>query len=328
MSTTPQNNDNQEIDLSQISKKIGNFFENISTSIFRGFLFFKRNILWVGILFVLGVGIGLYLDKTTKIYDNQMIVCPNFGSTDYLYAKIDLIQSKIENNDTVFFKNVLGIQNAKKIKKIEIKPIVDVYKFIENKDKDNNFELLKLMAEDGDIKKIVNESLTSKNYPYHLISFTTFGETSNVKTVNPILNFLNSSDYYRVIQKQYLENIKIKIAENDSIISQINTILNTFSSTANGSQKSDKLVYYNENSQLADVLKTKNELIYELASKRLDLLNLDKIIKDSSITINIRNNQSTNGKMKFILPLLFIFLFILVGYFKSYYKNQMAKLKS
>ena len=328
MSTTPQNEDNQEIDLSQISKKIGNFFENVSTAIFRGFLFFKRNILWVGILFILGVGIGLYLDKTTKVYDNEIIVSPNFGSTDYLYAKIDLIQSKIENNDTVFLKNVIGIKDIKKIKKIEIKPIVDVYKFIENKDKDNNFELLKLMAEDGDIKKIVNESITSKNYPYHQISFTTQGETYNEKTVNPILTFLNNSDYYKVIQKQYLENIKIKIAENDSIISQINTILNSFSSTTNGSQKSEKMVYYNENSPLADVLKTKNELIYDLAARRLDLLNLDKIVKDNSITLNIRNNKSTNGKMKLVLPLLFIFLFILVGYFKSYYKNQMAKLKS
>lgn len=323
MSSKPHNNDSQEIDLSQISKKIGDFFENVATSIFKGFLFFKRNILWGVILFVLGAVLGLYLDKTTKIYDNQIIVSPNFGSTDYLYAKIDLIQSKIENNDTIFLKNVVGINDTKKIKKIEIKPIVDVYKFIENKDKDNNFELLKLMAEDGDIKKIVNETITSKNYPNHVISFTTLGETSNLKTVTPILNFLNNSDYYRVIQKQYLENIRIKIAENDSIISQINTILNSFS---NGSQKSEKLVYYNENSPLADVLKTKNELIYELASRRLDLLNLDKIVKDSSITLNIRNNKSTNGKMKLVLPLLLVGLFVLGSYFKSYYQHQMAKL--
>ena len=77
MSATSQNNDNQEIDLSQISKKIGNFFENISTAIFRGFLFFKRNILWVGILFILGVGIGLYLDRTTKLWFGRLFVCQN-----------------------------------------------------------------------------------------------------------------------------------------------------------------------------------------------------------------------------------------------------------
>jgi hypothetical protein len=326
MSATPQNNDNQEIDLSQISKKIGNFFENVSTSIFKGFLFFKRNIIWVGILFVIGVGAGLYLDKTTKVYDNEIIVSPNFGSVDYLYAKIDLISSKIDNNDTVFLKEVVGIKEPKKLKKIAITPITDVYKFINNSDK--NFEFVKLLAEDGDIKKIVNENLTSKNYPYHMISFTTNKETSNDKTVDPLLNFLNNSDYYKVIQKEYLNNVKIKMVENDSIISQINGLLNAFSTTANGTSKSDKLVYYNENSQLDEVIKTKDALVTEQGNHRIELVNFDKIVKDNSITLNIKNTQAVNGKMKFILPLLLIAIFILVGYFKSYYNNQMAKLKS
>jgi len=43
MSTNTQNNDNQEIDLSQVSRKIGDFFEGISTKIFKAILFFKRN---------------------------------------------------------------------------------------------------------------------------------------------------------------------------------------------------------------------------------------------------------------------------------------------
>ena len=325
MSATPQNNDNQEIDLSQISKKIGGFFENISTSIFRGLLFFKRNILWVGILFILGVGIGLYLDKTTKVYDNEIIVSPNFGSVDYLYAKIDLISSKINDNDTLFLKNVVGIQQPKKLKRIAIVPITDVYKFIDNKAQ--NFELIKLMAEDGDIKKIVNESLTSKNYPYHLISYTTDKETSFEKTVDPLLKYLNNSDYFSIIQKEYLNNVKIKMTENDSIISQINGLLNAFSTTANGSQKSDKLVYYNENSQLNEVIKTKDALSNEQGTHRIELVNYDKIVKDISSTLNIKNTQVVNGKMKLVLPFLFVFLFVLGGYFKSYYKNQMVKLK-
>lgn len=326
MSTTAQNNDNQEIDLSQISKKIGNFFESISTRIFNVFLFFKRNILWVSILFIVGVGLGYYLDKTTKVFDNEIIVSPNFGSVDYLYAKIDLISSKINDGDTLFLKKVVGIQQPKKLKKITITPITDVYKFINNSDK--NFELVKLLAEDGDIKKIVNENLTSKNYPYHMISFTTDKETSNEKTVKPLLDFLNNSDYFKIIQKECLNNVKIKMTENDSIISQINGLLNAFSSTANGSQKSDKLVYYNENSQLNEVIKTKDALVNEQGIHRIELVNYDKIVKDNSTTLNIKNNQVVNGKMKLVLPLLFIFLFVIFGYFKAYYKKQMAKLNS
>ncbi|MBF6641458.1 hypothetical protein IVB69_08195 [Flavobacterium sp. J49] len=326
MSATPQNNDNQEIDLSLVSKKIGGFFENISTQIFKGFLFFKRNSIWVGILFVLGAGLGFYLDRTSKAYDNQVIVMPNFGSTDYLYAKIDLINSKIEEGDTVFLKKVVQIKEPKTIKKIEIKPITDVYKFIDNKAQ--NFELIKLMAEDGDIKKIVEESLTSKNYPFHSITFVTDKKISNENTVSPLLNYLNDSEYFAKVQKEYLNNIKVKMVENDSIIAQINGFLNTFNGTLNGSQKSDKLVYYNENSQLDEVIKTKDNLITEQGNHRLELINLDKIVKENSTALNIRNNKAINGKMKLILPVLFIGLFVLVGLLKSFYQYQMAKLNS
>ncbi len=318
MSAKPQN-DSQEIDLSQISRKIGDFFENLATSIFKVFLFFKRNILWVGILFVLGAGLGIYLDKTTKIYDNQIMVSPNFGSVDYLYSKIELINSKIEDGDTLFLKEVVGIKQPKKIRVIAIAPITDVYKFIENKSQ--NFDLIKLMAEDGDIKKIINESLTSKNYPYHTITFSTIDQTSDENTVQPILKFVNNSDYYKLIQKEFLNNIKIKMVENDSIISQIDGLLNSF----NGSH-GDKMVYYSEKSQLSEVIKSKDQLVYEQGLHRIELVNLDKVIKENSTTLNVRNTKAVNGKMKLILPLLLVGLFLLGSYFKSYYKNQMSKL--
>lgn len=323
MSATPQNTDNQELDLSQISRKIGGFFESISNSLFRGILFLKRNIVWVGILFIAGAGLGFYLDKSIKIYDNQMIVMPNFGSTDYMYSKIELINSKIKEGDTVFLKETVGLKNPKKLKGIEVSPIIDVYKFVENKTQ--NFDLIRLMSEDGDIKKVINESITSKNYPYHLIKFSTLDLASNEGTVKPILDYLNDSNYYKLIQKEYVNNVKIKMVENDSIIGQINGFLNTFNTTVNGSQKSDKLVYYNENSQLDEVIKTKDVLVNEQGRHRLDLVSLDKIIKENSVTLNVKNTKMINGKMKLFLPVLFIFLFVVVNYFRSYYKRKLAK---
>ena len=44
MSATSQNTEDQEIDLSQISKKIGSYYEILNTKIFRTILFLKRNI--------------------------------------------------------------------------------------------------------------------------------------------------------------------------------------------------------------------------------------------------------------------------------------------
>lgn len=322
MSTSPQPVDGNEIDLAQISKKISSFFERIVITIFRGLFFVRRNILVFAVLGILGGGLGYYLDSKTKIYDHKIIVSPNYSSTDYLYSKIELLNSRINEGDTLFLKNVVGIKKPKSIVAIEVLPITDVYKFIENNTQ--NFELLRLFAEDGDLKKIVQENMTSKNYPFHQITFSTKGVTDRTATIDPILNYLNDSDYFKKMQKEYLHNIDIKMVENDSLIRQINGFLNGVSNSINGSQKSDKLVYYNENTQMNDVIKTKDELIREQGRLRLDLVNLDKIIKDNSVVSNINNKKGVNGKMKFVLPLLFFFLFGFGSLLIKFYKNRKA----
>ena len=319
-SSLPNNQDDQEIDLSHVSKKIGRFFDGIGTSIFKGIQFFIRNVILVSILLLVGFGFGLYLDKTQKSYDNLIIVQPNFGSVDYLYSKVDLIESKIKSRDTVFLKNVVGIIYPKRLSKIEIKPIADVYNFIKNTPE--NFELIKLMADNGDIKKIIEDNVTSKNYTYHTISFVTDRTGVNKEMSEPLLRFLNESDYFKKIQKVSLKNIEVKMKQNDTIIAQINNVLGSFSAAANATQKSNKLVYYNENTQLNDIIKTKDLLVVEQGIHQINLLGSDKIIKDVSITTNIKKTGLLYGNKKIALPLLLIVLYVLIHSFIVFYKKQ------
>ncbi|GGD22588.1 hypothetical protein [Flavobacterium orientale] len=326
MSSTPQqNDDNQEIDLSEISKKISNAFEGFLMFFFNWILFLKRNLIWVVSLFVIGVGLGFYLDKTTNIYDNQVIVMPNFGSNDYLYSKVEQLNAKIKEDDTIFLKKI-GIKNVSKLKKIEIEPINDVYRFISNKTE--NFDLIKLMSEDGNIQKILEDKVTSKNYPYHRIKFVTSERTTDEKTKQPILSFLNDSDYFKIIQNQIINNTNLNIKLNEQMLEQIDGILAEFSSSLDASAlKSDRLVYYNnENSQLNDVLKTKENLIKEQSDLKVHRLNIDKIIKELSSTLNNKNTKSVNGKLKYILPILFVFGFIIISLLSHFYKRQQQKL--
>lgn len=320
-SNSPINSDNQEIDLALIAQKVNGIYESFLNKLFRFILFVKKNFILLVVLFVLGAGIGFYLDKKVKTYDHQLIVSPNFGSTDFVYAKIDLLQSKISEGDTVFLKQ-LGIKNTKKFGKIEINPIVDVYKFIENNKE--NFDLIKLLAEDGNIDKVVENKLTSKNYPFHLITFKTSKLTTEIETVEPILNYLNDSKHFKLLQNEYLSNIKIKMKANDSTIAQIDGLMNQFKNRINSNQ-SDKLVYFNENTQLNDVIQTKEALIREQANLRISLVNLDKIIKETSVILNEKNSKGTQGKMKFIIPIVFLLLFIGFKGLLRFYKKQALK---
>lgn len=324
MSTkVPQNNDDQEIDIFQISKSIGSFFDRINTSIFRSIQFFVRNWIIVLSLLILGFGLGFYLDSNKKSFQNQVIVSPNFESADYLYAKIDLIQSKIAAGDTVFLKEVVGISHPKTIKGIEIKPIGDVYKFIE--DKEQNFQLIKLMAEDGDINKVLVDNVTSKNYTFHTISFVSNVLINEKTFVEPLLKYLNSSEYFDAVQKVGFKNLEQEIAQNDTIIAQIDKVLNGFSGTVKNGAKNDNLVYYNENLQLNDILKTKQKLVIDQGKNRIKLLSFVKTIKEINSTLNVENTKSIHGKLKILLPVLFILIFCFIYLFRAFYRKQSQK---
>lgn len=312
----PENPHDQEIDLVLISHKISNFFKNINRAIFNTIQFFIKNWVIVLTLVVVGFGIGAYFGNKINTYESKIIVTPNFGSTDYLYSKIELIQSKIEEKDTLFLKNTLGIQNPQSVTKIEIKPIADVYNFI--RDKPENFELIKVLAEEGNIKTVLEEKMTSKNYYFQTIIFSTTEKFNEQELSVPLLKYLNTSDYYDKIQQVIYDNVSLKMTQNDSIIKQIDNVLKNISSTSKSSFKNDKLMYYSDNTQLNDIIKTKETLLNEQASQRLNLVNYNKIIKESSIILNVEHKSIINKYLKFILPVLFIIIYGFISFYKKY----------
>ncbi|MGO4820053.1 MULTISPECIES: hypothetical protein [unclassified Flavobacterium] len=322
MSTNvPQNQDNQEIDLFMLFNKVGSFFQWISAMLFKSIQFVVKNSLIIVFLLLLGFGVGLYFDTHINNYNHQIIVEPNFESTDYLYSKIDVIESKIEQNDMPFLKSI-GIQDPSNISKITIEPIVDVYKFINTNGQ--NIELLQLMAQNGDLKSAIEETATSKNYAFHSIHISTKGKVDQTATIKPILAYLNSSNYFSEFQKINTNSIQQKIKIKEEIISQIDAIISNF--TANTTdRKSDKLVYYNENSQLNDILRTKDSLTNIMGFLKIDLYNSSKIINDKAIILNRINNKALQGKLKLVLPLVLLSLFLFIRLFISFYRKEALK---
>ena len=323
MNTSPrQPSEDQEIDLSQISKKINQGFQNMGGFAFNCIQFFLKNAIIIILLFIIGVGLGYYFDTKQKSYDHEIIVIPNFGSADYLYGKIELINSKIKKRDTIFLKK-LGLKYPKRLSKLEIEPIVDPYNFV--RDNEQNFELLKLMSEDGSMDKVLKDKITSKNYLYHRITFSTRGIATDQNTLQPLLNCLNDSDYYKVIKQNVLDNVKIKMQYNDQTLGQINNLLNSFTDEVTKGPKNDNLVYYNENTNLDEVLKAKYSLVSEQGNHRIELVNYEKVIRDVSIIANIE--KSTKNKLIFPVLLILLFLFgkLIFVFYKAYANQSKAQ---
>lgn len=332
MNINEQMNSAEEIDLGVLFKKINSFFGRVSFSIFKMMFFVKRNIILLAILLLFGGILGYFLDFQNKSYKSEIIVATNFGSTDYLYGKVDLISSKISNRDYTFFKS-LGIKAPQKLSLVEVEPIVDIYNFVNNNtaiatnaQNTQNFELVKLLSESGDINKVIKEKTTSRNYQFHTLKVVTNGYTSNEELIQPLLKYLNSSSHFQKTQKAVLANSEQRIKKDQEIINQIDLLINDFINSTKNNQKSDKLVYYNENTQLNEILKTKNDLIRDIEYKNIDIINYKKTINDVSSVLNIKNTSGINGKMKFVLPIFFIFIFILYRLFRSFYIKQASKL--
>ena len=285
------NSQDQEIDLGSVAKGIKDFFNGIINSFFDFIFFLKKKILLVISLFVIGLFLGYFLDKSSS-YTQDILVIPNFGSNEYLYKKIDFLNSRIIENDTAFF-NSIGVSNAEIIGKIEIKAVNGVFQFVNQGDEaKQNFELIKLMAEEGNIQEIVKSDVASKNYYLHNITFKTSEKINQKDVIKPILDYLQDNDFYKIQQKIYQKNIDNKIKFNDSLIVQIDKLILNLSNNKGGN------ISFSEEKGISELINKKDLLIKETQNLFLNQSLFEEIIKTQNVSINNLNTKGLNHKMK------------------------------
>ncbi|QYJ69052.1 hypothetical protein [Flavobacterium litorale] len=321
-----QTNNNQDVDLAMVSGKIRGYFTRANDSFFDGILYLKRNILWVALVIIAGIALGYYMDQGKKVYEQRVVVIPNFDSVDYLYDNVNLISQKIKESDSDFL-NKIGLGGAR-IGDIKIEPVIEIYDFIDDRDDEQQrrMQVFKLLAEGDNIEDVLEDMPTARNYPKHLITIYTSGNAERKTTVDPIMDYLNSDSYFLEMKVEYTKSLQAEIAANDTTIAQINNMLNDFSGTTR--KGADNLIYYNDNTPMNEVIKLKNSLLKKQAKNKVNLLNYDKIVKESSVILNTKRKSFISGRMKFVVPLVFFFfLFVPIAMFVSYYKRQVNKRK-
>jgi hypothetical protein len=324
-----ENNTNyaSEISLDQVKQKMRGYVSGFGDRVFDAMLFVKKHIAILIALFVIGAGIGTYLDRESKEYLNKVYVIPNFNSIDYLYEQVDRIESKLKKNDKEFVKS-LGIKNPELLSSIEIEPVVDIYDFLTQagsaaEHEQSKVELFRIISDNADVDKVIKEKVTSRNYRYHLITIGTSKEVDRDEVIDPILNNLNSNPYLLEVQKECIVNLHDKVQQNDSVIKQINNVIAGYSAQAKSSSPS--MLYYNNNTNISELLNLKNALVRENGDSRITEIDFQKVIKDVAVVSNINDNVPLIAKLKVILPLLFIGLFLVFKGLSAFYKRQAAK---
>lgn len=270
-------------------------------------------------LIIIGVVLGYYWDKKTK-YEHEVIVYPNFDSVDYLYGTIDLINNKISEKDSLFFQDI-GVNNYEILKKIEVEPLIDIFKLTSSNDQ--NLDVLKIMTEDISMNEIIEGEISKKSYLYHEILFVTKSKLKKGEVVEPILAFLNNSDYFHDLQNEYINNTKIRLEENENTLRQLNGILNNLAQQSND-KSSDNLIYFNDNNQINDLLTTKENLTINNGYLKRNLIQFKKIVLDVSIAINKKYKSFFSPKV-ILLPLFLLILYLILNVFIISFKNFISK---
>lgn len=303
MNNNSTQQESNEIDLLQVSNSIKKGLNSTLNFIPKTIKFIKKNIIVLILLFILGGVGGFFYNKLAEKYESNIIVAPNFDTVDYLNEKIILLNSKIQQNDTVFL-NKVGLKKTSKITNISVKPITNLYKFLN--EEDNYYEIFKTLAENNDAKKVAEDPATSKYFKNHLI---TIGSNKKVaqSDLENIIKYLNSSTYYEIIRVDILQNLKDKIVVNDSTVYQIDKILKKA-----GSQTSiNSTLTVNGESQLNNLVEEKIKLVEENHQLKIHQHNLKYIITPLNFSENIIDNKGFNGRYHLFFPLIFIGLFLL-----------------
>ncbi|WP_026451822.1 hypothetical protein [Aequorivita capsosiphonis] len=299
-------NNQDEIDLGHLFGKITDLFKSFIRLLFLVITFFVKYIIVIVVLIIVGVVVGYYMDKNeTEVYNNELIVIPNFESTQYFYDKVNTLSIKIKNQDTVFTKKIFG-PNYRDLKRIEAEPIVDIYRLASGSRE--RVDLFKALTEKQGIQDYLKDPQVFQYFKYQHLTLKIRGKAHSQEIVDAAINYLNDNSHYEQYKEVGSKNTQVRIESSEQMLSQIDSLLKTAAEMQKGKQNFPT-VAVNDNSQLNDLLKTKTDLTYGLLQLNKQLIDEQQIVKVAAANYNVSDDSGIHISRKVKYPILLILIF-------------------
>ncbi len=307
---------NDELDLFQLFDKLKAIVNNWIVKLFNAIDYIYKYKIIIGILIIVGVGLGYFSQKATKLDQKATaLVKVNFKTVDYVYSEIEQLNEKLKEKDSLFFDKNGFRADTLEMSKIEIKPIVNLNDILEKYElNDRKLEgLLKnLEFDDEEIK--LYETFTSE-YKYHKINFE-FSPVATNKTIKQTIEYLNNNPLLQELKETIITDVKSQIENNKKSIRQIDHVIDTY-------QTNESLPSPSEQIFVVD----KNFSIHVLFERKLELQQLNESLntflaqsKDVVVLVNkpdiVKEKKGVIGNKIILYPLLLVSLFLLLSYFR------------
>lgn len=308
----PNTSREDEIDLSQIFALINKGLNNLLKIFLRLFVYVRSNILILGILAIVGLGIGYGLTKIiSEKLKTEVIVSPNLESKHYLYDAVEELNGKIKSKDSVFFET-LDIQ-PEQIDMFQITVEDLVSRSVKEKEADMKYlEVLEKIQGSAAVNELIRNFLSDQNILDQRITFSYKNVETGPEVARKLLNYLNNNSYYRELLNVYNGNATARISQNTAIIEQLDDIIRKYAEGMNSPRSEGQLILAEEDEMnIADLFALKNSLIAQTELKRIEI----EERKAPLSIINFGNPQPIKkplfGKSIFLVPFVLIALFVL-----------------
>lgn len=297
----------EEVDLGQLFKLIGNAFErffnfigNIFYKLFLSFVwsvfFIKKNILKLVIAGVIGIGLGVLLEKTGEpVYKSFFTVKQNYDTGEDLYNTVSYFNDLVKQEDTLTLGATLGVMpsEAGDILGFEVKSLISENERLQEYD-----AYIKTL--DTTVSKTVsyqNYRINDKEYDHKVQQISIKAKKrNNFKMVfEKVVEGVNSNAYFKSEQAKDTSELINKKSAIETALIKSDSLQSTYKRVLEKSieKESEIGITFEGNSNID---KTKEFDLYKSDLElRRELVEIEREIADKQDIIEIISSKQESG---------------------------------
>ncbi len=309
-----------EIDLGHFFNLIYKVFHSMFIGILTFYQYVKRNFVWFVGLTVIGAIAGFTINQLVdEKHKLDVLVRPSkddinfsFDTRTYLYDVLTEIHSDIKGKDSLFFDN-LGFK-AEDLPglEIEITPLISEGRGLLDTENDIISALMEFQNSEA-VNEMLESELRNEAMIDQRITFYFKDPVAGEKFAKKTLEYINSNPYYDNLVEVQRQNNKMSLMSNDSLINQIDLLLQAFTDKLNKTNSGSEGQIVMENltgMNAAALLELKTELLADSDIRRMELEMNDRPVNILNFGKPHKIDKPLFKKNIVFFPLLLLGLFL------------------
>ena len=273
-------NRSDELDLGQIFQVINRGIQSIFHGFLRIFIYLKKNIIIIGILLVLGVAAGYFLNKwAPEKLKTEVIVKPNLDSKDYLYDVIGEIQSNIQSKDPAFISE-LGFQ-ASDLEGFELL-IEPLEATPAPKDDIKYLEVLQKFENNEQVGEVIRAQLAENEKFNHRIIFYYKDALVGENVSKKLIDYINTNPYYQDMIEIARTNAEERLEQHKKLLVQMDELITIYTRQLGAddvNSGSTQISLTGEDQiNISDLIIRKAAVMRDMDNKRIEIKQLESPI--------------------------------------------------